>query len=77
MILRTIIFLKKLLYIVFKRGEEAADTIKTSSVGKYDIQHDKLTYKDDEIDFAFDKSVYLKIAKGFLKDLTSWGKRIK
>ena len=70
-------FEEKLICLFFKRGEEVAHAIKTPSIGKYYFQNDKLIYKDDEIDFSFDKLVYLKTARGFLKDTFSWGKRIK
>ncbi|MEO8768456.1 MAG: hypothetical protein ABI402_00155 [Ferruginibacter sp.] len=65
-------FEDKLINLFFKRGEETADKIKTTSIGKYYFQNDKLIYKDDEIDFSFDKSFYLKMAKGFLKDSMIW-----
>lgn len=70
-------FEDKLIYLFFKRGEQTGDKTKTTSKGKYYLQNDKLIYKDDEIDFSFDKPVYLKTAKGFLKDSNIWGKHIK
>jgi hypothetical protein len=67
-------FEDKLIHIFFKRGKETADKIETTSIGKYYFQNDQLIDKADEIDFAFDKSIYFKQAKNYLKNTIIWGK---